>query len=295
MEHDDLTSHSSRRKGGQLLQGASSTSSKVLVRRQDSGWQRTTSKWKIGSAAHQLHNLSGATSDEVHRPTDFLDQGKEADEDEEDAPLLFVVPPSEALQCGLHEGLLVDPVIAPCGHTFCRACVAGDGGDVSATAVLAPTPVTGRRPSGGGGGAPPTQPVQVPEATVCPVDGTVLQAEKVIANLAVAGQLRELPVHCKYGVKRLEDGGLVPDPDGCPEVVPFGARRQHEATCHYAPAQCPYCDASSLRRMNVAEHTRTCSHIPCPHKVQCPSTPRGTPRLHHHRSSSESVACCTRS
>jgi hypothetical protein len=60
---------------------------------------------------------------------------------------------------------------------------------------------------------------------------------------------------------------LVPDPGGCSEVVPFGARQLHEATCHYAPAQCPYCDASSLRRMNVAEHTRTCSHIPCPHKV----------------------------
>ncbi|ELR14807.1 Rfwd1prov protein [Acanthamoeba castellanii str. Neff] len=86
-----------------------------------------------------------------------------------------------------------------------------------------------------------------------------------------------------YGVKRLlapsesssSNGGdveahaqheLVPDPDGCPEVVPLGARRLHEAACPYAPAQCPYCDASSLRRMTVAQHTRTCAHIPCPHR-----------------------------
>jgi len=185
--------------------------------------------------------------------------------DEDEPLLLFVTPPSDSLLCTIHQGLLVDPVIAPCGHTFCRACVEAEvaisrrGSSISnaSSPVVLKRTSSSRPTSGGGSGGKST----------CPVDGMALDADKVIPNLAVADQLLEVPVRCKYGIKRLENGTLEADPEGCPEVVALGARRQHESACHYAPAQCPYCDASFLLRMNVAEHTRLCSHIPCPHKV----------------------------
>jgi len=184
--------------------------------------------------------------------------------DEDEPLLLFVTPPSDSLLCTIHQGLLVDPVIAPCGHTFCRACVEAEvaisrrGSSISnaSSPVVLKRTSSSRPTSGGGSGGKST----------CPVDGMALDADKVIPNLAVADQLLEVPVRCKYGIKRLENGTLEADPEGCPEVVALGARRQHESACHYAPAQCPYCDASFLLRMNVAEHTRLCSHIPCPHK-----------------------------
>jgi E3 ubiquitin-protein ligase TRAF7 len=147
--------------------------------------------------------------------------------------ILFVTPPSDSLKCPIHKGLFIDPVIANCGHTFCKPCLKSE---ILRGAVV-----------------------------ICPVDSTEIDFERLIPNLALSGQLQDLLTHCKFGCK-LVDGVLTVDPEGCQEVVSLSKRLEHENNCMHAPAQCPFCDASFLRRMNIEEHMRTCNHLPCPHK-----------------------------
>ena len=52
----------------------------------------------------------------------------------------------------------------------------------------------------------------------CPVDQILLNV--VVSNLAVADQIGELYIYCKYGVQLGSDGvTLEPDPQGCPITV----------------------------------------------------------------------------
>ena len=57
----------------------------------------------------------------------------------------------------------------------------------------------------------------------CPVDQSKMAI--VVANLAVAEQIGELQIHCKYGVKS-RDGGITweVDPVGCPMTLKTSER-----------------------------------------------------------------------
>ena len=57
----------------------------------------------------------------------------------------------------------------------------------------------------------------------CPVDGVAMSI--VVANLAVAEQISELHIHCRYGV-RSQDGDITfeIDPDGCPMTLKLVGR-----------------------------------------------------------------------
>lgn len=145
--------------------------------------------------------------------------------------LVFVYPPSDSLCCTLHKGFFNTPVIARCGHTFCRTCVVQPG-----------------------------KPIQ------CPLDRTALRQEDFIPNLAVSQQINDLLVYCRYGTK-VVDGKFVVDSQGCPKQIKYGAKLEHETTCDYAPAQCPYNESCPpLTRGQLQKHQSTCTHIPCPHK-----------------------------
>jgi len=148
-------------------------------------------------------------------------------------PTLFVSPPSESLSCPLHKELFKNPVIARCGHTFCRKCIEK----------------------------------YLSSKEECPIDKSPLQKEFLFPNLAVAGQIDDLLLHCKYGLKKKKKKGWIIDKDGCPEHIKIGQRKIHEDSCLYAPAICPYCEENTvLRRMNLEEHIKTCQSIPCPQK-----------------------------
>ena len=58
----------------------------------------------------------------------------------------------------------------------------------------------------------------------CPVDRVKLSI--VVANIAVAEQIGEIIVHCKYGCKLNEStNSYEVDPDGCPEKIRYSIRQ----------------------------------------------------------------------
>lgn len=147
--------------------------------------------------------------------------------------MLFVYPPSDSLLCPLHKGFFASAVIAKCGHTFCRDCIM--------------------------------------QTSRCPIDQTPVRADDLIPNLAVSGQINDLLIHCKYGIK-LVNGEWVPDTEGCPQKIKYGQRGDHEDKCDFAPARCPYSEKCPiLKRSELKEHLETCKYIPCPHcHAGCP-------------------------
>ncbi|XP_065065622.1 E3 ubiquitin-protein ligase TRAF7-like isoform X3 [Rhopilema esculentum] len=165
-----------------------------------------------------------------------LSHGSGSDECDEEITL-FVHPVSKKLLCMLCGSVFKEPIIASCGHTFCRICVS----------------IKNNEP--------------------CPVDGAKLTA--VVANLAVDEQINELYIHCKYGCRPCSSG--VPGeyeihPDGCPMEIKFGTRAEHEALCEYAPIRCPNSSTCpTMIKLDLEEHLAQCQHLRCPNsRFNCP-------------------------
>ncbi|XP_019615589.1 PREDICTED: E3 ubiquitin-protein ligase TRAF7-like isoform X1 [Branchiostoma belcheri] len=160
-------------------------------------------------------------------------QSFDSDNEEEmsDEPLVFTETPSSKLFCLLCERVFKDAVITTCGHTFCRWCV------------------------------------NMKTNEKCPVDDSKLSV--VVANIAVSEQIGELFIHCKYGCQQADGGKMGEwelDPRGCPMTVRVNARKEHEASCGYAPVSCPNNpNCPPLKRMELEEHLKQRDHIRCPH------------------------------
>uniref|UniRef100_A0A4W6EB92 E3 ubiquitin-protein ligase TRAF7 n=1 Tax=Lates calcarifer TaxID=8187 RepID=A0A4W6EB92_LATCA len=75
----------------------------------------------------------------------------------------------------------------------------------------------------------------------CPVDAAKLTV--VVNNIAVAEQIGELFIHCKYGCRATgvagKPGAYEVDPLGCPFTIKLSTRKEHEASCDYRPVRCP--------------------------------------------------------
>ncbi|XP_059510059.1 E3 ubiquitin-protein ligase TRAF7 isoform X2 [Stegostoma tigrinum] len=151
------------------------------------------------------------------------------DEDDVMEPLVFAEQPSVKLCCQLCCSVFKDPVITTCGHTFCRRCA-----------------LTSEK---------------------CPVDNAKLTV--VVNNIAVAEQIGELFVHCKYGCRpgsNGKPGAFEVDPHGCPFTVKLSGRKDHEGSCDYRPVRCPNNpNCPPLLKMNLDAHLKECEHIKCPH------------------------------
>eukprot|EP01102_Stenamoeba_stenopodia_P003125 TRINITY_DN13058_c0_g1_i1.p1 TRINITY_DN13058_c0_g1~~TRINITY_DN13058_c0_g1_i1.p1 ORF type:complete len:617 (+),score=88.99 TRINITY_DN13058_c0_g1_i1:171-2021(+) len=155
----------------------------------------------------------------------------------EEVPLMFVTPPPSVLFCELHNSLLSNPVIAKCGHTFCRSCIVG----------------------------------HITKDGCCPLDKTPLKERGLIVNRALATQIDELLVRCRYGLKKEVDpsGGhkWVTDPNGCTATVKLSGREEHEKKCGFGPAACPQCHCltSGPGLEHHLEHE--CNKLPCPYRA----------------------------
>eukprot|EP00058_Branchiostoma_floridae_P009903 XP_002595391.1 hypothetical protein BRAFLDRAFT_69221 [Branchiostoma floridae] len=163
-------------------------------------------------------------------------------------PLVFTETPSSKLFCLLCERVFKDAVITTCGHTFCRWCV------------------------------------NMKTNEKCPVDDSKLSV--VVANIAVSEQIGELFIHCKYGCQQADGGKMGEwelDPRGCPMTVRVNARKEHEASCGYAPVSCPNNpNCPPLKRMELEEHLKQCDHIRCPHhKYGCTFVGTSSDVSHH--------------
>ncbi|KAG8145418.1 hypothetical protein E2320_011955, partial [Naja naja] len=101
----------------------------------------------------------------------------------------------------------------------------------------------------------------------CPVDNAKLTV--VVNNIAVAEQIGELFIHCKYGCRSSASGkppAFEVDPHGCPFTIKLSARKDHEGSCDYRPVRCPNNPSCPpLLKMNLEAHLKECEHIKCPH------------------------------
>uniref|UniRef100_A0A671M1I0 E3 ubiquitin-protein ligase TRAF7 n=1 Tax=Sinocyclocheilus anshuiensis TaxID=1608454 RepID=A0A671M1I0_9TELE len=150
-------------------------------------------------------------------------------EEEEDTPQVFAEQPSVKLCCQLCCSVFKDPVITTCGgsqpHTFCRRCA-----------------LTSEK---------------------CPVDNSKLTV--VVNNIAVAEQIGELFIHCKYGCRPAasgKPGAFEVDPLGCPFTIKLSTRKDHEVSCDYRPVRCPNNpNCPPLLTMNLEAHLKDCTFI----------------------------------
>uniref|UniRef100_A0A8C3A0J3 E3 ubiquitin-protein ligase TRAF7 n=1 Tax=Cyclopterus lumpus TaxID=8103 RepID=A0A8C3A0J3_CYCLU len=152
------------------------------------------------------------------------------DDDDGMEPQVFAEQPSVKLCCQLCCNVFKDPVITTCGHTFCRRCAL--------------------------------------TSDKCPVDAAKLTV--VVNNIAVAEQIGELFIHCKYGCRATamagKPGAYEVDPLGCPFTIKLSTRKEHEASCDYRPVRCPNNPSCPpLLTMNLEAHLKECEHIKCPH------------------------------
>jgi E3 ubiquitin-protein ligase TRAF7 len=135
--------------------------------------------------------------------------------------------------CPLCDQIYQDPHVTSCGHTFCRRC-ASSGSEV------------------------------------CPLDSTKLAL--LVRNLAVADEVGELLIHCRYGCRAGQiPGTFEVDPSGCPVKVKLGKRQEHEADCGFAPVYCPNSSlCGKMLRTEYQTHIKTCRYQRCPHyKYNC--------------------------
>ncbi|XP_060566056.1 E3 ubiquitin-protein ligase TRAF7-like isoform X1 [Ruditapes philippinarum] len=150
-------------------------------------------------------------------------------QNQDDSPVVFDQEPSQHFKCPSCQKLYIDPVInIGCGHTFCKNCSQ--------------------------------------QISTCPVDGNACDANQMVVNRLVVGQIDDLLIYCKYGLVKQEDT-YVPDPTGCQQKIHLGSRSSHEDECDFAPITCSNrnCTAS-LRKGELDEHQKVCVYITCAHE-----------------------------
>uniref|UniRef100_UPI00358E0432 E3 ubiquitin-protein ligase TRAF7 isoform X1 n=1 Tax=Myxine glutinosa TaxID=7769 RepID=UPI00358E0432 len=185
----------------------------------------------VGSATHRTESAMSVRSLQSESNVSLRSTfSLHEEEDEGEDPLVFAEQPSVKLCCQLCFHIFKEPVITTCGHTFCQKCA-----------------VTSDK---------------------CPVDNAKLTV--VVNNIAVAEQIGELFVHCKFGCRVangvVKSGTYEVDPQGCPFTVKLNTRKEHEENCDYRPVHCPNNPSClPLLKMNLEAHLRECEHIKCPH------------------------------
>uniref|UniRef100_A0A667ZZH1 E3 ubiquitin-protein ligase TRAF7 n=1 Tax=Myripristis murdjan TaxID=586833 RepID=A0A667ZZH1_9TELE len=185
-------------------------------------------------ATAAVPSTEGSSSYKQHRRTPSSSSTltySPRDDDDGMEPQVFAEQPSVKLCCQLCCNVFKDPVITTCGHTFCRRCAL--------------------------------------TSDKCPVDTAKLTV--VVNNIAVAEQIGELFIHCKYGCPSAatvagKPGAYEVDPLGCPFTIKLSTRKEHEVSCDYRPVRCPNNPSCPpLLTMNLEAHLKECEHIKCPH------------------------------
>ncbi|KAI0208594.1 E3 ubiquitin-protein ligase TRAF7 [Lamellibrachia satsuma] len=178
---------------------------------------------------------TGASKHAMDAVIETYEETDHYDEAESWDALVFTEPPNKKLYCLLCNKIFREPMIMRCGHTFCRYCVSRKYNDGK-----------------------------------CPVDKADLDI--VVDNLAVADQIRELYVYCRYGTQPSRDGfPFEVNPTGCPLTIRISEKSDHEQDCQYAPVRCPNNpDCPMLKKRELEKHMKLCKHAKCPHhKYNC--------------------------
>eukprot|EP00002_Diphylleia_rotans_P036414 TRINITY_DN800_c0_g2_i3.p1 TRINITY_DN800_c0_g2~~TRINITY_DN800_c0_g2_i3.p1 ORF type:complete len:334 (-),score=75.64 TRINITY_DN800_c0_g2_i3:1241-2242(-) len=150
-----------------------------------------------------------------------------------DSQMLFISEPHDALICPLHYDVYDDPVVLPCGHTFCAECV--------------------ERFS------------QIRRE--CPIDRTNFHPLQLVPNRSIADQVDQLLVHCPNGVQTIYLEGfpiLDADQNGCPHVTTLANLPHHLQTCDVESISPSSQTTSSTPRNRQHQHQHQ-EERACPH------------------------------
>ena len=149
-------------------------------------------------------------------------------------PTKFTEKPSASLCCPVCNRVFGDPVISvKCGHTFCKQCI-----------------------------------IQLAEENgKCPLDNVLCEGSNLVPNRALMAQIDDLFIHCRHGIKSSDNGCTWEvDSEGCPEIIKYGKREEHESLCSFELVQCSYggemCER--IRKSELEQHYKNCTRIPCP-------------------------------
>ena len=151
---------------------------------------------------------------------------------------VFEAAPPDAYLCLYCRDLLHQPVLFPCGHSFCRACVNTPG-----------------------------------ERLSCPECKTEHLREHVQADDTAQQMIQDLRILCQWSCMFKRDGeSLQLMPDGCRRVLKLGEREKHEMVCEKALVRCQFVDDSDpdapvrcpapVRRCHAREHEAACPFRP---------------------------------
>ena len=152
----------------------------------------------------------------------------------EQPPIKYVEQPPPPLLCPVCKNVFSEPIISvKCGHTFCRKCIEN----------------------------------LIKKGQTCPLDQQVCDSGQLVLNRAIMGQLADLLIFCRYGLRLIESSLNLyeQDPEGCPEVIQIGEREIHEDNCQFAWVECPVGRGlcGRLRKKELERHMETCIMIPC--------------------------------
>ena len=185
----------------------------------------------MASASPSKDSNDGGSSDELGGSFQAMPGGLMID----GKPVKFVNAPLESQLCLFCKAVLRDPVLSiRCGHTFCRACC---------------------------------ETRMVDNVGKCPVEETEFTKDTLVVNVALASQIGNLLVHCRYGLRNDElRGEWSVDVRGCPQTVRFSERQEHESACDFATLPCPNDkdNCGVFVRKELQEHVKRCHRTPCP-------------------------------
>eukprot|EP01132_Coremiostelium_polycephalum_P007932 gene7932-9758_t len=192
---------------------------------------------------------------------------------------LFVQPPQSALICPIHNGLLVQPFIAKCGHTFCKNCILnrssspGGGSSTSSSSTTSSSSSSinifhnNNNNTNNNNNRIVNDNNNNTFKMECPLDKSLLFENDFFQNLALVSQINDLMIYCRNGIKKNSSGEWVPDSSGCQLKVKLSQRFEHEKQCDFATISCPYNkQCPPMKRFQLKQHTLTCNHIHCPHR-----------------------------
>ena len=114
--------------------------------------------------------------------------------------VVWVTPPPPDLVCSVCTDVFTEPIVLACGHSFCRSCAAKWF----------------------------TNPSRLCPAARCPASANSKPAS-LPAAFSLKGVVESLLQYCPYGVRRSEEGELIPDPHGCGCTAQLG---RAEAAAH---------------------------------------------------------------
>jgi len=156
--------------------------------------------------------------------------------------------PDKSLMCPVCDDLLLEPMLSPCGHSVCSACLYN----------------------------------KTAHSGACFTCGAAVNVDDFYSDRVAVQQMASLECYCRWALaKRKQPDGSwklavrFGDAEACDAVVTLKDRERHETACGFKQVRCPLINDAEANdrcpevcsRMQVEEHMQTCEYrrVPCFH------------------------------